>query len=63
MKQISDSTEEQLRRLLPVVLSAIPYTKNLKVMNAVRLLRKISKQLKELMIHNGLKKDFLRKGN
>lgn len=46
MKQISDSTEEQLRRLLPVVLSAIPYTKNLKVMNAVRLLRKISKQLK-----------------
>lgn len=45
MKQISNNTEENLRRLLPIVLLAASGDKSIKVQNAVRILNKISKQL------------------
>ena len=45
MKQISNNTEENLRRLLPIVLLAASGEKSIKVQNAVRILKKISKQL------------------
>ena len=45
MKQISNNTEENLRRLLPIVLLAASDEKSIKVQNAVRILKKISKQL------------------
>lgn len=45
MRQISNNTEDNLRRLLPIVLQAASSGKSVKIQNAVRILKNISKQL------------------